>query len=128
MDRKATGRYGEDEAVEILRRKGYLIRDRNYHTKYGELDVVAEDGTFLVFVEVKARKSSCHHTGLEAITRTKRMHLTKAAALYLARHRLQDRPCRFDVMAVYTNAGGEVEGYLHIPGAFQVEGGRVYSC
>lgn len=128
MDRKAAGQNGENEAVEILRRMGFFILERNYYTKYGELDIVAEDGAYLVFVEVKSRKAGCFGTGLESITRTKRMHLTKAAALYLARHRIQNRPCRFDVMAVYVNSQGGLEGHLHIPNAFGAEGGRVFSC
>ncbi|RMH15344.1 MAG: YraN family protein [Acidobacteria bacterium] len=96
---RAQGRVGEEEAVLWLRRQGYRIVDRNVATKAGEIDLVAEEGETLCFVEVKARANRAYGPAIAAISRRKMRRLSRAAALYLAR-RPADRPCRFDVLAM----------------------------
>jgi len=88
-----------------MERRGYAIIARRYRTKAGEIDVVARDGETTVFVEVKARVGDEFGGGAEAVTRWKQRRLTLMALDYLARHRLEDTPCRFDVVTVDVPAG-----------------------
>lgn len=124
--RKTTGDRGESAAESILRAKGYRIVDRKYHTPYGELDIVARDGGYLVFVEVKTRAVATYGSGLEAITRTKKRRLSRAAQIYLLRNGIHNQSCRFDVIALQIGRDGEAASYTHIPAAFDFEGGNYY--
>ena len=100
MERQAFGKSGEDLAAAELERLGYVILDRRYRTRHGEIDIVARDASATVFVEVKARATAEFGTAAEAVTPLKQRRLESMALDYLARHRLLDRPCRFDVVAV----------------------------
>ena len=104
--RQELGKSGEDLAVEELERRGYAIVARRYRTRHGEIDVVARDGETTVFVEVKARTTAEFGTAAEAVTPFKQRRLVSMATDYLVRHRLMDRPCRFDVLTI-ENAAGE---------------------
>jgi putative endonuclease len=98
--RQALGRIGEELAVEELEARGYAILDRRYRTRCGEIDIVADDGGTLVFVEVKARADVEFGTAAEAVTPWKQRRLVRMARDYLTRHAVADRPCRFDVVAI----------------------------
>ena len=98
--RVALGKIGEDLAVGELSRRGYQILARRYRRRGGELDIVAQDGPTIVFVEVKAREGLDFGSGGEAITALKRRRMAAVALDYLARHHLVERPCRFDVIAI----------------------------
>jgi putative endonuclease len=100
MKRQAFGKTGEDLAVAELERRGYVILDRRYRTRHGEIDIIAREGESTVFVEVKARASADFGTAAEAVTPQKQRRLGSMALDYLARHGLLERPCRFDVVAV----------------------------
>ena len=100
MHNQELGQIGEELAVRELEDRGYAILARRYRTKLGEIDVVARDGLTLVFVEVKARAGDDFGGGAAAVTRWKQRRLTLMALDYLARHRLEERPCRFDVVTV----------------------------
>ncbi len=100
LARQAMGKSGEDRAVAELERLGYAILARRYRTRHGEIDIVARDGETTVIVEVKARATGECGTAAEAVTPTKQRRLVSMAVDYLARHRLFDRPCRFDVVAI----------------------------
>lgn len=115
------GQAAESEAERYLRRKGYHILARNARTPSGELDLVARSGPVLVFVEVKARGSTTHGGAVGAVDGRKQARLVRLAAQYLARHRLRDQPCRFDVIlcAGETDAPAVIE---HIEHAFEVPG------
>lgn len=125
--RQSLGKLGEEEAIRILTVKNFKIICRNYQTPYGELDIVARDGETLVFVEVKSRIGNAYGGGLEAVTRQKRRHLTRAALLFLNRLQLRHQACRFDVLALEFSAGGVLKRHTHISGAFGMEGGNYYS-
>jgi putative endonuclease len=99
-DRQSCGKAGEDVACDELRRRGYAILARRYRTRVGELDIVARDGDTLVFIEVKARRSLAFGAPEEAVTWRKQRKLQTMASDFLARSRLMDVPCRFDVVAV----------------------------
>jgi putative endonuclease len=121
-ERKVLGRQGELVAAWFLRLKFYRILERNFCVRRGELDIVAERGGCLVFVEVKTRRSANYgHPGL-AIDQRKRQRLCRAARMYLARHRLADRDCRFDAILVDLSRGWFRPKLQHIVNAFSVGG------
>jgi putative endonuclease len=103
--RQTLGELGETLACDELRRRGYAILERRYRTRYGEIDIVARHGDVLVFVEVKARAGVAFGSGAEAVTRWKQRRVAQMAADFLVRRRLQDRPCRFDVVSVAMGDG-----------------------
>ncbi|MEM9552960.1 MAG: YraN family protein [Acidobacteriota bacterium] len=105
---RARGRLGEDEAERWLTARGYRVLARNVTSHAGEIDLVAEEGEVLCFVEIKARANASFGSALEAVTPSKQRRIARAAALYLARNPT-DRPCRFDVVAM-----DRVEGRWHI--------------
>jgi putative endonuclease len=100
MQRQQRGFLGENLAVSELTRRGYAILDRRYRTRRGEIDIVADDGGTIVFVEVKARATGDFGGGAEAVTPFKQRRLVSMAIDYLARRGLTERPCRFDVIAI----------------------------
>lgn len=102
--RQALGVLGENLAVAELQRQGYEILQRRYRTKYGEIDIIARDREVIVFVEVKARDGGEFGGGAAAVTSWKQRRLTRMATDYIARQRLHDRPCRFDVIVVEMGA------------------------
>ena len=102
--RQRFGREGEQLACDELERRGYVVIERRYRTNAGELDIVAKDGNYLVFVEVKARRDSSFGSPEEAVTIPKQQKMVLMATDYLARHKLSDVPCRFDVVAVNTQS------------------------
>lgn len=95
-----SGRIGEDIACALLAENSLLILDRNVRYPDGEIDIVALDGATTVFVEVKRRRDAALGTPAEAVTRTKRARLVKAARRWLAAHPARARSVRFDVVAV----------------------------
>jgi putative endonuclease len=119
--RKLFGQAGESAAEEYLRRKGYRILARNLRSSLGELDLVAEDGQVLVFVEVKARRTDAFGGAIHAVHHRKQEKLIRLAAQYLARHHIKDRLCRFDV--VLLQGPKAVAPHIeHIQHAFEVSG------
>jgi putative endonuclease len=119
--RKLFGQAGESAAEEYLRRKGYRILARNLRSSLGELDLVAEDGQVLVFVEVKARRTDAFGGAIHAVHHRKQEKLIRLAAQYLVRHHIKDRLCRFDV--VLLQGPKAVAPHIeHIQHAFEVSG------
>jgi putative endonuclease len=103
--RQSLGQRGEDLACAELEKLGYVIVDRRFRTRCGELDIVARDAGVLVFVEVKARSGSNFGTPLESVTWQKRQRLSQMAASYLCLKRLTSVACRFDVVSVLEHDG-----------------------
>lgn len=108
------GATSEDRAVSYLVRQGYRIVERNYRCKVGELDVVARDGSTLVFVEVRSRHSAKFGSALEAVGPRKRRKVTRVAMAYLAWRRPRFDSARFDVVAI---TGDEL---VHIKDAWRL--------
>jgi putative endonuclease len=104
--RQSLGKLGEDLACAELRRRGYAILARRYRSRYGEIDIVARHEGTLVFVEVKARAGDEFGGGCAAVTRLKQQRIGQMAASFLARQRLVEQPCRFDVVTVDFGEGG----------------------
>lgn len=120
-ERRVFGQFSESEAERYLRRKGYRILDRNVRSARGELDLVAQVADTLVFVEVKARRTSAYGGAVHAVDGRKQARLVRLAAQYLARHRVRDRPCRFDVVLCTSGPTAPPE-IQHIENAFEVPG------
>ncbi|HET6371583.1 MAG TPA: YraN family protein [Nitrospiria bacterium] len=94
------GMDGEIAALDYLRRVGYRILVHNYRSPPGEIDIVAEDGNSLVFIEVKTRSTSRFGTPQEAVDRKKQSKIARAALYYLSEHQIKRKDCRFDVVVV----------------------------
>src|SRR5690349_12738111 len=119
-ERHLLGIVGENIACAELQQRGYAILERRYRTRYGEIDIVARDGGWTVFVEVKTRDGSDYGDGAEAVTPWKQRRIAKMAVDFLARHRLHDRPCRFEVVAVDVSGGTtKVDIYPHAFDGFE---------
>jgi len=94
------GTLGENEAVRILKKHGYKIIERNFRTRFGEIDIIAKDKEYTCFVEVKLRKSSYHGTASEMVDAAKQKKIIRAAKIYAYRNRLFESSLRFDVVAI----------------------------
>lgn len=96
-----TGKTGETEAEKYLRKQGYVILDRNFLCKKGEIDIVALDKKELVFIEVKTRKNDKYGMPSEAVTKKKIEHIYKAAEFYIHVRNLKEMDARIDVIEIY---------------------------
>lgn len=119
--RRLFGQEGEETAARYLQQKGYRIVAKNLRSSLGELDLVAEDGSVLVFIEVKARQTDEFGGAIYAVHRQKQQKLIRLASQYLARHHLTGRTCRFDVVLLQgpMSADSQID---HIKNAFEVPG------
>ncbi len=97
---RGVGQEWERLAEKHLKKAGYAIRARNYRTRVGEIDFVAEEGGVLCFVEVKGRHGIGFGLPEEAVNAEKQRRIFRAAQAYLQRERLADFPCRFDVVSI----------------------------
>lgn len=101
---RLVGREQEQLAVEYLRKNGCKIVERNYQIASGELDIIAWDGNYLLFVEVKYRSSDVAGYAAEAVGYRKQERIYHTAQHYMRKnHILPDFPCRFDVIAIEQN-------------------------
>ena len=114
------GLEGEDLACRHLAAQGYTILARNFRCRSGEVDVVARDGAYTVFVEVKHRRGSAHGAGHESVTFGKRRRIVRAARIFASARGLSESPLRFDVVSIDETDG--VPRIRHDRGAFDVEG------
>jgi putative endonuclease len=114
MSTTCEGRAGEDQAVRHLRAAGLVILERNYRCPLGELDVVAREGTTLVFVEVRTRRRADRGTALETVGVAKQRRVARVAAHYLAVRRPRAGAMRFDVVGI---TAGEI---VHLRDAFRL--------
>ena len=101
MNHVEKGHYYEQEAADYLISCGYRILETNYRCRHAEIDLIAMDGDYLVFVEVKYRKTDRMGLPEEAVTRKKQGTIRKVAESYRSFHwKGTETPCRFDVIAV----------------------------
>lgn len=99
--RHEIGKVGEDIAVRYLQEKGYIIIERNFDCKQGEIDVIAKDNKEIVFVEVKTRTNKNYGKPKEAVNKIKKKHIYRSAEYYIYLKHIEDRPVRIDVIEVY---------------------------
>src|SRR5260370_28857751 len=120
--RRWFGTRSERSAARFLKRLGYRIIARNYTCPHGELDLVALDQQCLVFVEVRSTGNDDPSRPAASVDDAKQRRLTKLALHFLKRHRLLDRPARFDVLALSWPADRRVPVIEHYRNAFEATG------
>ncbi|MDD5115769.1 MAG: YraN family protein [Candidatus Omnitrophica bacterium] len=104
------GKLAEEAAAEYLRGCGYKIISRNFKSRHGEIDIIAEDKGVICLVEVKARHSVSFGRPAEAVSSFKQERISRAALCYLKQNRLLESPARFDVVSVLeTGANRKIE-------------------
>ena len=99
-NRRRLGAEKEQKAGKYLEDAGYEILEYNYRCRAGEIDIVAKDGNYLVFCEVKYRSGTGSGHPLEAVDFRKQKIISRCALYYLTRGGIQDVPCRFDVVSM----------------------------
>ncbi len=104
MAKLSKGAAGEVLAARYLRDQGYDIVGANYRSRFGEIDIIAADDTYIVFAEVKSRSQNSYYTPREAVTAAKQQRIIKTALLYLAEYPQALQP-RFDVIEIVTAPG-----------------------
>ena len=114
------GAFGEVIAARFLREKGFVIVSSNYRCRQGEVDIIATQGNYIVFVEVKTRKQDAMFSPREAVTMTKQRRLIQTASIYLSKYPSALQP-RFDVIEVITDAvyATKAVEINHIIGAYE---------
>jgi putative endonuclease len=115
--RRDLGAFGERVAAAHLEAKGYRIRERNFRTREGEIDIIAERSGTLVFVEVRTRHGDALGSAAESVTAAKASHIVAAAQAYAQAHEGCPADQRIDVIAVSLAPDGRVLALDHIEGA-----------
>jgi len=105
--RKKLGAKGEEIAVRYLKSRGYRIVERNYRIRLGEIDIIAEQGDDLVFIEVKTRSDGIFGSPFESITTQKQKQLSKVALEYISKQGCHNHPARFDVVGIQFHDGSK---------------------
>ena len=104
MNRRQTGSEYEQKAAQYLQAKGVHVLELNYRNRKGEIDLIAHDGDYLVFVEVKYRKDTCKGAPEEAVNYRKRQNICRVADYYRMTHGISEfTPIRYDVIAFYAD-------------------------
>lgn len=111
------GAIGEDIAIKYLRENGYVILERNFRTKTGEIDIIASINDIIVFIEVKTRNSDKYGLPYEAVNYKKQQKIIKVAQNYINLRRLNDYQYRFDIIEIFLNSQTRVN---HIENAFWI--------
>ena len=120
--RNALGRHGEEIACRYLRSKGYVILEKNFRSRYGELDIIARQGGVITFVEVKTRRNRRFGEPFEAVTLRKQERVRRMASAWLMTQRDEsahaERIYRFDVISIVLADDGGMKTLEHIEDAF----------
>jgi len=132
-EKRDLGLYGEKIAEDYLRRRNYIILERNYRSRFGEVDLIALDGDILCFTEVKTRRSDLFGAPQEAVDLRKQVRLADTAKDYITRSKNWERKMRFDVIAITLDSNHQPSMGLfsrlfkkspqveHIQNAFEIE-------
>ncbi len=118
-DNLTLGARGEAIAAAYLKGQKFTVVERNFRCKAGEVDIVARDGTTIVFVEVKTRRTLSFGPPQASVTLFKQRQISKVALVWLAKRRLQEANARFDVVAILLREH-EVPAIEHIKNAFEL--------
>lgn len=110
---------GEEAAVKILKKHGYKIIERNYRTRQGEIDIIAKDGEYTCFVEVKFRKNDDFGAPGDFIDERKQRKIIKTAQYYAVKKGIYDTPMRFDAVLINAEKGKKFEAEV-IKDAFRL--------
>ncbi|WP_455781242.1 YraN family protein [Megamonas funiformis] len=116
---KNMGLWGEDKAVEFLKVKNYTILVRNYHSRFGEIDIIARKQNTIIFVEVKTRKNTAFGFPAEFVDYKKQQKIMKTAQLYINDNFNAEFDYRFDIIEVFHYDDNKVN-FNHLKGAFEL--------
>jgi putative endonuclease len=116
-DKRKVGDWGEGVAEFYLKNKGYEIIEKNFNTRYGEIDLICKKGGRFIFVEVKTRSNLRFGTPEEAVTRKKQEHLIAVAQIYISSKNINDTQWQIDVLAVEGEPGVDKIAVRHIENA-----------
>ncbi|MBP9812226.1 YraN family protein [Candidatus Gracilibacteria bacterium] len=114
---RSIGTTGESIACRYLIESGYTILQRNYQLKGGEIDIIAQDGKWTVFVEVKYRRDELYAHPLDTFTRPKRRALFRTSSFYREKHRIDPDTIRYDFIGIMPKKDGTIGHRLwHVEG------------
>lgn len=120
---RTIGSIGEQAAADFLTANGYTVIERNYHSRYGEIDIIARNQEYIVFVEVKTRNETSGYRPAEAVNKSKQKKFARTAVLYLTAYPQNLQP-RMDIVEVILAKGTKALGSItHIENAFGWEDG-----
>ena len=117
MDARQRGKWGETLALEYLERKNYIIVATGWRSRFGEIDIIAKKGGFVVFAEVKLRKNAQFAQAREFVNASKQRKISLTAQLWLVAHSTNLQP-RFDVIEIYAPDETSSPRIVHIENAF----------
>lgn len=117
MSKKTVGVLGERKSVDYLKSKKYKILITNYRCKYGEIDIIAQKDSILIFIEVKTRNSLSFGRGMETVNYKKQQRIRKTALYFLQETKIPFKGLRFDVIDIL-NQGTKSSDIIHIKNAF----------
>lgn len=100
------GNLGEEAAVKAIKKQGYKIIERNYRTKMGEIDIIARDGEYTCFIEVRLRKNNDFGSPADTIDINKQRKIIRTAQYYAVTKKIYDTPMRFDAVLINADAKG----------------------
>ncbi len=121
MNRKIlVGKKGESYVCEYLKQNGWSITQTNYHSRYGEIDIIAEDKNYIAFVEVKARNNFKFSHAPEIVNKSKRIKIIKTAYVYISEKNLSKQP-RFDIAEVLISKEGDIKNLQYYKNSFDAE-------
>ncbi|MDR1205572.1 MAG: YraN family protein [Peptococcaceae bacterium] len=118
MNNKEKGALAEEAAAKYLAGEGCRIVERNFRTRLGEIDLIAEKEGVLVFVEVRSRREASRGLPQETVNQRKRQKIRRVATQYLKRHFDMERLCRFDVVGILLGNRDQVQSVEWIQDAF----------
>lgn len=102
MNKRVKGSEGEEKALSYLKENNYSIVEKNFrYSRLGEIDIIAKDGEFICFIEVKSRSNILYGYGREAVDYRKQTNIRKLAQIYINKYGLHNREIRFDVVEIY---------------------------
>lgn len=108
MNTKEIGDIGEEKAAQYLEKHGYKILDRNYRCRFGEIDIIAKDRDYIVFIEVKTRRDISYGRPIESINQFKINRILKTLDFYLIQNRIHDSNIRVDAVEVYMKSSKNI--------------------
>jgi len=118
--RLASGKKGEEIAASYLRKQGYKILEKNYRTKLGEIDIIANDNGCISFVEVRSINNLSFILPEDTINKNKELQIMRVALAYIKRYKLENKSCRFDVISI-ENVDGATPQIRLIKNAFELD-------
>jgi len=120
LNKRQFGYKKETLAVNYLMSQGIKLLERNYHCRMGEIDLIVQDHDYLVFVEVRFRRSISHGSSVETVDKFKQARIIRCAQHYLSKNRCAETyPCRFDVIGIKIDDVTESNEIEWIRDAFQ---------